>query len=92
MEFDRKERIKELWKKIHGDFVPIFYWRFHPNMFYWYNEDTDRIECDCGLRYPVNLNDEELNRRNLINIIDDMESQIYKDYKKMGWDIGARID
>lgn len=88
MEFDRKERIKELWKKIHGDFIPSFYWRFHPDMFYWYNEDTDSIECDCGLSIPVNLKDDELNERNLRDLIWHMENKIYADYKKIGWDLG----
>ena len=58
---NRKQRIKCLWKKIHGDFVPTFYWKFHPNIYYWYNTDTDSIECDCGLSMPVTLKDEELN-------------------------------
>ena len=88
MELDRKERIKELWKKIHGDFIPSFYWRFHPDTFYWYNEDTDNIECDCGLSIPVNLKDDELNERNLRDLIWDMENKIYADYKNMGWDLG----
>ena len=88
MEFDRKERIRELWKEIHGDFFPSFYWRFHPDMFYWYNEDTDSIECDCGLSLPVILKDNELNERNLRDLIWDMENKIYADYKKMGWDLG----
>ena len=92
MEFDRKERIKELWKKIHGDFIPSFYWRFHPDMFYWYNEVTDRIECDCGLSISVNLKDDELNERNLRDLIWDMENKIYADYKNMGWDIGSWKD
>ena len=88
MELDRKERIKELWKKIHGDFVPCFHWCFHPDMFYWYNETTDSIECDCGLSMPIALKDEELNERNLRELIWDMENKIYSDYRTMGWDLG----
>ena len=88
MEFDRKERIKELWKKIHGDFLPYFYWQFHPDMYYWYNEETDRIECDCGLSMPVTLKDDEINERNLRDLIWYMENKIYADYKKIGWDLG----
>ena len=85
---DRKERIKKLWKKIHGDFVPCFNWQFYPDMFYWYNENLDSIECDCGLILPINLSDEDLNERNLWELIRKMESMVYHDYQKIGWDLG----
>ena len=88
MEFYRKERIKELWNKIHGDFVPYFYWHFHPDMEYWYDDETDCLKCDCGLNMPVTLKDDELNERNLRELIWDMENKIYADYKNMGWDLG----
>lgn len=89
MEKDRKEKIKDLWEKIHrGPLVPAFYWQFHPDMFYWYNEELECIECDCGLRMPIKFCDEELNERNLRQLIWDMENKIYCDYKRMGWDIG----
>lgn len=88
----RKERIKGLWKKIHGDRVPCFNWQFHPDMFYWYNKETNSIECDCGLVIPVTLKDEELNERNLRKLIRDMEDKIYTDYKKTGFDLGYRGD
>ena len=89
MEKDRKEKIKELWKKIHRDNFPsFFHWQYHPEMRYWYNEDTDAIECDCGLVKPVTLTDDELNDRNLRELIDEIEYQIYIDYKKIGWDLG----
>lgn len=84
----RVEKVKEIWKNIHRDFVPCFYWQFHPNMYYWYNEITDSIECDCGFSIPVTLKDEELNERNLRELISEMEYKIYSDYKNMGWDIG----
>lgn len=84
----RKEKIKELWKKIHGNFVPTFRWQFHPDRRYWNNEDTDSIECDCGLVKPITFTNEELNERNLRKLICEMEAQIYHDYKKTGWDIG----
>ena len=88
MDDGRTKKIKALWEEIHGEFIPSFYWRFHPDMQYWYNEDTDAIECDCGLRFPINLSDEELNERNLLERIRKMESMIYHDYQKMGWTLG----
>ena len=89
METMRIEKIKELWEKIHyGNLVPAFYWHFNPDMFYWFNETKDCIECDCGLSMPVSLTDEELNERNIRELISEMEYKIYDDYKKMGWDIG----
>ena len=92
MDLDRKERIKELWNKIHGDLVPIFYWQFHPNMEYWYDDETDCLKCDCGLVMPIDFKDDELNERNIRNLIWEMRNKIYADYKKMGWDIGSWKD
>ena len=92
MNAERFEKIKELWNKIHADFVPTFYWKFHPNMYYWYNADTDSIECDCGLSMPITLKDEELNECNLHELIRKMKSKIYRDYRNIGWDIGYPED
>ena len=92
MEPKRIEKIKELWKQIHGYFVPVFDWQFHPDMYYWYNTETDCIECDCGLTVPITLKDEELNENNLRELIWDMENKIYADYKEIGWDLGYRYD
>ena len=88
MDDGRTKKIKALWEEIHGEFIPSFYWQFHPDMQYWYNEDTDRIECVTGLSIPVILKDDELNERNLRDLIWDMENKIYADYKNMGWDLG----
>ena len=87
MNKERAEKIKDLWKKIHGDFVPTFYWQFHPDMFYWYNEEMDCIECDCGLQMPIKFIGEELNERNLRQLIRDIRNKIYSDYKKIGWEL-----
>lgn len=92
MDAVRVEKIKKLWSNIHGDYVPTFYWKFHPNMYYWYNEITDSIECDCGLSMPITLKDEELNECNLHELIRKIESNIYRDYLNMGWDIGYPED
>ena len=91
-EYNKVGKIKELWNKIHGDIAPLFHWQFHADMHYWYNQETDCLECDCGLSLPVVLKDEELNERNLRKLISEMEYQIYSDYKKMGWDIGYLKD
>ena len=92
MDAERVEKIKILWNKIHGDFVPTFYWQFHPDMLYWYNTENDSIECDCGLSMPITLKDEELNERNIRALIRNMESKIYRDYRNIGWDIGYPED
>ena len=91
-EFDRVEKINDLWKKIHRDLVPTFYWQFHPDMLYWYNTENDSIECDCGLSMPVTLKNEELNESNLRKLIWNMQNKIYADYKITGWDIGYPED
>ena len=88
MRRDRNKRIKEIFYSIHGYAEPSFYWQFHLDMRYWYNEDTDTLDCDCGLVMPITLNDDELNERNIRELIRNMESKIYRDYRDMGWDIG----
>lgn len=88
MASERMEIIKDIWNKIHENFVPVFSWRFHPDMAYWYNDVNDTIECDCGLSMPIILIDGELDERNLQKLIKEMEFQIYEDYRSMGWDIG----
>ena len=92
MKTKRIFKIKELWNSVHGRRVPCFYWKFHPDMYYWYNECINCIECDCGLRVPVNLKYEELTEMTIRELIKDMEYKIYADYKKMGWDIGIWED
>lgn len=45
-------------------------------MYYWYNENSDSIECDCGLIMPVSLKDDELNENNIRELISDMKDRI----------------
>lgn len=92
MEIERNKIIKEIFDSIHREWVPCFHWQFHPDMRYWYNENINCIECDCGLSLPVILKVDEINERNIRKLIDKMEDQIYRDYKKMGWDLGYRGD
>ena len=88
MEIERNKIIKEIFDSIHREWVPCFHWQFHPDMPYWYNENINCIECECGLVMPVSLKDEDLNERNLWNFIREMENKIYSDYLNIGWDIG----
>lgn len=92
MEIERNKRIKEIFDSIHRELVPCFHWQFYPDMRYWYNEDIDTLDCDCGLVMPITLNDDELNERNIRELIRNMESKIYQDYRDMGWDIGYPED
>lgn len=45
---NRAEKIQELMDKIHGRFVPTFFWENHEPMKYWYDADKDAICVDSG--------------------------------------------
>lgn len=51
-------------------------------MYYWYNENSDSIEGDCGLVMSILLKDDELNENNIRELIREMEYRIYTDYRK----------
>ena len=57
---ERQEKIKKLWKEIHGFLLPEFRWWHYPHMMYRYNAEEDTIECDYGHPLEDYLEGEEL--------------------------------
>lgn len=78
----RSEKIRRLWKKIHGNHATYFLWENHPYMHYDYNATTDTIDCECGISVPINLPTEEITQLKLIEMIDSLELKVYEEYKE----------
>lgn len=83
MDSERVEIIKRLWAEIHEDRVPMFYWdNYFMNMRYYYNAEDDSLDCECGLRMPIEIPTSELSRAALRDKIQDFEDLIFKYYLK----------
>ena len=90
---NRIEKIKGLWNEIHGRMVPCYYWNNHPIMRYHYNEDTDTIDCDCGINIELNAPTEEITFEYLIKQIDKLYNKIDGEYlKNKNIDLGIISD
>ena len=78
----RTQIIKEVFKDIHGNLVPMFRWINYPHMKYYYNEDTDTIDCDCGINVNVSLKDEEISYDTILQLLYDLEDKVRDKYLK----------
>ena len=82
MENKRTQIIKEIFKDIHGIKVPMFRWINYPHMEYYYNEDTDTIDCNCGINVNVSLKDEEISYDTILQLLYDLENKVRDKYLK----------
>ena len=76
----RANKIKEVFKQIHGNRVPMFRWINYHHMEYWYNEETDEIECDCGISITFDCQDEDINYETVSNAINELEDKVRTEY------------
>ena len=82
MEKKRTQIIAEVFKDIHGNLVPMFRWINYPHMEYYYNEETDTIDCDCGVWVVVSLKDEEISYDTILQLLYDLEDKVREKYLK----------
>lgn len=82
MKQSRTEKIKEIFEKIHGDLVPMFRWINYKHMEYWYNEETDEMECDCGVSVKLDYKDEELSYTTVLKTLYDLQDKVIEVYKE----------
>lgn len=85
----RAEKIRQLWDKAHGRWVPCFYWEKHPPMLYAYNAIRDTIDCECGIRVPIDVPTEELTIGKLGDLVEKLELKVFNEYlEQRGIDLG----
>lgn len=77
---NRAEKIQELMDKIHGRFVPTFFWENHEPMKYWYDADKDAICVDSGDEKKIELKDDELTWQTIEKLIDKLEDDLIEKY------------
>ena len=78
----RANKIKEVFKEIHGNLVPMFRWINYRHMEYWYNEETDEIECDCGISITFDCQDENINYDTVLNALYKLQDKVWEFYKE----------
>lgn len=88
---ERTNIIKENWKLIHNNFVPMFRWRNNENMRYNYNEINGNIECDCGISISIDLPTIQINKITLKELIRKLEYKVYRTFKD-NYNIDLGID
>ena len=82
MEKKRTQIIKDVFDDIHGNLVPMFRWINYSPMEYWYNHDTDCMECDCGISVPFNVKDEDINFTSVDKALDELEDKVRDKFLK----------
>lgn len=80
MNIERKKIIDKVFKDIHGDRVPMFRWVNHASMEYYYNEETDTLDCDCGIFVDIHLEDNEITYSTLIEVIYLLEEKVHAEF------------
>lgn len=79
----RKEIMDRVFKEIHGSWkIPMMYWDNHPPMRYGYNDNTDAIECDCGVSVQVPFSNDELCFQTVDKLINDLYDKVWEHYKR----------
>ena len=78
----RANKIKEVFKMIHGTRVPMFRWINYRHMEYWYNEETDEMECECGARITFDCQDEDINYNTVLNAIYNLQDEVCTIFKE----------
>ena len=84
---NRSELIAKAMNEVHGKFIPKFYWGNHEPMRYWYDDETDSIIVDCGYSSKITLSNSEINRRNLVRFIKDVQIEVIEFFKAKGKDL-----
>lgn len=77
----RSEKIKRVFKDIHGIKVPMFRWVNYSPMRYWYNEKTDSIECECGISIPFDVPNEDIDYNTVLDSLYQLEDKVRFEYK-----------
>lgn len=78
---NRIEKIKRIWKDMHGCLVSCFYWDNATEMRYDYNAKTDSIDCECGISISIkDIPTELLTEDSLVKKIDELELKVYDEY------------
>lgn len=80
MDGTRVEIIKNLWKEIFKDYIPMFRWDNYKHMRYWYNAEQNSLDCECGLSIDINIPTDKLSRATIKNLIRDFEDKIFDYY------------
>lgn len=83
----RIELIEEIFDDIHrlDEFhikIPMFRWLNYKPMKYWYNAETDSMECECGVSIPFNVKDEDINYDVILDSLYALENKVMRVYKE----------
>lgn len=76
----RSQLIKKEFDRIHGSKIPMFRWINYSPMRYWYNEETNSFDCDCGLSVVFTVPNENINYSSVSSAIDELENKIREEY------------
>lgn len=78
----RENKIKRIFKQIHGNHIPMFYWDNHTPMRYEYSPINNSITCDCGVSISLeSIEDEDINFQNILSEIFKLEECVWDDFK-----------
>lgn len=69
-----------LWEEIFKNYIPMFRWDNYKHMRYWYNEETDSLDCECGLSMDIDIPTDKLSKATVRNLIIDFEDKIFDYY------------
>ena len=80
MEKNRGDLINKEFSRIHGCKIPMFRWENYSPMRYWYNEETNSFDCDCGLSVAFIISNDDINYESVSNAINELEDKVRTEY------------
>lgn len=80
MKNTRSDLINKEFNRIHGCKIPMFRWINYSPMRYWYNEETNSLDCDCGLSVDFKVSNEDINYESVYNAITELEDKVRNEY------------
>lgn len=81
MEETRKEKICRIWDEIHGNNVPIFYWKNDFRSRYFYDWINNLIRTEDGFAVQIDAEDSQITKTYILDLIYKLEEQIIIHYR-----------
>lgn len=82
MENIREKVIADIWLQIHGIYKSVFLWMDDSETEYHYDADKDAIVSDNGFSVPVSLPTDQITKKYVRNLIQQLEGDIAEYYRK----------